>query len=529
MEKTNPLLSIRGLNKQFTVAVLQDLDLQCYAGEVHALMGSNGAGKSTLCNIISGVLTANSGDMEFDGRPHAPESLLEAEAAGIYMVMQELNLFPTLSVAENLFFKQLGVVRGENTPQKTPMSGLLVDHGALREQSYELLARVGLNNIDPAMPVSELGLGQQQLLEIARVLHYPLRLLILDEPTAALTDPQIELLFEQINMLRERGCSVVYISHRMDEIRRVADRVSVLRDGRCVATQPVTDIDVDSLIHLMAGEGAATERSLADSAKRNRHTVMRVEHLAREGVFRDVSFEIRAGEILGIGGLIGSGRTEVMRCLFGADKADSGCLRFARDNFDQRHIHDCPQNAIANGVGLVVEDRKAQGLLLRASVADNIVLGQERRISSALCVLSSAREAELAEPYVTLLNIKYDSQQQAVGQLSGGNQQKVLIARWLSMELPILLFDEPTRGVDARTKQAIHRVLRDLVAAGNAVVMVSSETQELLTLSDRLIVMSNGRIAAEISAEEATQERILRASFRYYNDVGTSGARIDAT
>ena len=528
MEQANPLLSIRGLHKQFAVPVLQDLDLQCRAGEVHALVGCNGAGKSTLCNIIGGALAPNAGELVFAGNPHSPASVREAEAVGIYMVMQELNLFPTLSISENLFFKRLSVRRHSVRAQHNGKKSLIIDHAGLRDLSRELLTRVGLNDINPDMPVSELGVGQQQLLEIARVLDRPLQMLILDEPTAALTDPQIDLLFEQIDVLRNRGCAILYISHRMDEIRRIADRVSVLRDGVCVATQPVADVNMDTLIRSMTSRDLAENSGAQTLAKRKPCTVMRVEGLCREGAFRDVSFEVKSGEILGIGGLIGSGRTEVMRCLFGADRPDRGGLSFHEDNFDEKKVHDEPRHAIASGLGLVVEDRKSQGLMLAASISDNIFLGQESSISNTWGVLSLKLAAIRAKHFVESLNIKCESQQQSVDQLSGGNQQKVLIARWLSMDLPILLFDEPTRGVDAQTKRAIHRLLNTLVAAGKAVIVVTSETEELLKISDRILVMSNGRLSAEMSAEAANQEKILQASFRYYTREAVAAERTDA-
>lgn len=527
MDQAHPLLSIRGLCKHFAVPVLQDLDLQCRAGEVHALVGCNGAGKSTLCNIIGGVMAPNAGEMVFAGKPHAPASVREAEAVGIYMVMQELNLFPTLSISENLFFKRLNVRRHNVRASDNTKRGLIIDHAALRDHSHELLNRVGLNDINPDMPVSELGVGQQQLLEITRVLDRPLRMLILDEPTAALTDPQIDLLFEQIDILRNRDCAILYISHRMDEIQRIADRVSVLRDGVCVATQPVADTNMDTLIRSMTSGDLSENLEVQTVAEREPYTVMRVEGLSREAAFRDVSFEVKSGEILGIGGLIGSGRTEVMRCLFGADKADHGWLSFVGDNFYEKQVHHEPRDAIANGLGLVVEDRKSQGLMLAASISDNIFLGQESSISNSWGVLSHKSAALRAMHFVESLNIKCESQQQSVGQLSGGNQQKVLIARWLSMDLPILLFDEPTRGVDAQTKRAIHRLLNNLVAAGKAVIVVTSETQELLDLSDRIIVMSNGRLSAEMSAEAANQEKILQASFRYYTRGSEGRERAD--
>ncbi|QFU76781.1 sugar ABC transporter ATP-binding protein [Halioglobus maricola] len=493
--------------KSFASPVLTNLDLDILPGEIHALMGSNGAGKSTLCNLITGIHPPNAGNMEFDGQPHAPATLKAAETIGIQMVMQELNLFPTLSVAENLSFSSLGGRAG------------LINHSSVVERARHMLAQLEMDDMDPETPVSALGVGHQQLIEIARAISQDVKLLILDEPTASLTDPQIETLFKRLNAMREKGVSVIYISHRMDEIARIADRVSVLRDGELVATLAIADAAPDTIVNLMAGELPEQDEhsSHKTSAETSAEVLLRVEGLSVAGSIDNVSFDIRAGEVLGIGGLIGSGRTELLRAIFGADKASGGRLKFASDGLSSSRLMQSPREAIAAGIGLVVEDRKDQGLLLGDTISSNICLGQLQGLSNRAGVIAADKEAAMATDAAQELQIKYDDLQQPVTQLSGGNQQKVLIARWLLNDLPILLFDEPTRGVDARAKASIQALLRELAAKGKAVVVVSSETDELIKVSDRILVMSNGRHAGEFNAADVTEEQLLEASFKHYS------------
>lgn len=501
-----PLLRLKGISKSFASPVLHDIHLDIQPGEIHALMGSNGAGKSTLCNLVAGIHHPNAGSMEFGGHPHAPKSLRDAECSGIQMVMQELSLFPTLSVAENLCFNRLGKRAG------------LIDHADLRQRAAAMLAALDMDDIDLQAPVAELGVGLQQLVEIARAISHDVKLLILDEPTASLTDPQIDTLFQRLKAMRERGVSVIYISHRMDEIARIADRVSVLRDGERVATLPVAEATTDTIVELMAG--ALTEPAAAQTGSEQPaapQVLMKVDRLGLTGSIQNISFEIRAGEVLGIGGLIGSGRTELLRAIFGADRADSGALRFAQDNFQRAQVMRSPREAIDAGIGLVVEDRKGQGLLLQDSISSNMCLGKLRELTHTGGVVSAADEHAMASEMCEKLQIKCDAFGQPVAQLSGGNQQKVLIARWLLNDLPVLLFDEPTRGVDARAKSSIQSLLGTLAAAGKAVVVVSSETDELIKVSDRILVMSNGRLACEFNAREVTEEQLLEASFKYYS------------
>ena len=519
------LFQARKLNKSFAVPVLKDLDFDLYQGEVHALLGSNGAGKSTLCNIISGIHTPDSGDFQVAGQPYTPGSLKESEALGICMVMQELNLFPTLSVAENLCFRSMADRFG------------IVRHHSIEQRAEKALQAVGLANIDPAQPLSQLGVGQQQLVEIAGVLQQSIKLLILDEPTAALTDPQIDLLFEQITRLKAEGVGVIYISHRMDEISRIADRVSILRDGELIATEAVANIDTDRMVQLMAGDATADIEAskpvsmFGKGQTEGDHAVLlKVENLSRRvknqsgGLtgFEDVSLELRAGEVLGIGGLIGSGRTELLRSIFGAEHAQSGCIRLASDNFETPRLMGSTAEGSSHGIGMLVEDRKSQGLFLSGSIRDNISFTLLDSLTNRLGVVDQPAERRFAEAMGEKLSIQYDSLQQPVSSLSGGNQQKTLIARLLAKDLSILLFDEPSRGVDARAKSRIQALIQQQAEEGKAVVVVSSETQELLKVSDRVAVMSNGRLAGVFDVAELTEEKLLAASFLYYTSEATT-------
>ncbi len=503
-----PLLATQAIAKSFAVPVLKAINFTLQHGEVHALMGSNGAGKSTLCNIIAGVLPASGGDLKLRGQCFRPAGIREAEAQGIRMVMQELNLFPTLSIAENLAFGEFGARAG------------ILSHDQLHARAQAALATLGLDDLAPDMSVSRLGVGQQQLIEIARVISRPLSLLILDEPTAALTDPQIERLFTTLRKLKARGVGILYISHRMDEIRRIADRVSVLRDGHLVATERADALDSDQIITLMAGEQAVDGKTVTQRrAPQNEpgRPLLKVEKLSRSGAFSDISFTLHAGEVLGIGGLIGAGRSELLRGIFGADRVQSGGIRLATDQFARLRRMRSPQEAVRSGLGLVVEDRKSQGLLLQASIARNLSLARLPDLHSRLGLMDTAREVELAASMCRSLDINYRALDQTLRELSGGNQQKVLIGRWLLKELPILLFDEPGRGVDARAKARIRRLVRELAAAGKALVVVSSETDELRALADRILVLSNGRVAGEFATADFDENAFLAACFRFYS------------
>jgi ribose transport system ATP-binding protein len=497
-----PLLQVTGLHKSYNVPVLTDFSFELRGGEVHALIGSNGAGKSTFARILCGLTPANSGEIQFNGHPYAPRSKREAEHAGIVMVLQELNVIGTLSVAENIFLNRL------------PRRAGFVRFADLHDQAREALARVGLGNLDPATPADQLGVGQQQLVEIAGALALNCRLLILDEPTAALTDPETDRLFDNIRRLQAGGVGIIYISHRMDEIRRIANRVTVLRDGRRVATHDAAEVTPAALVREMVGHDlperkAAAERPAGEPA-------LRVNRLRAGERVRDVSFQVRCGEILGLAGLIGSGRTETLRAIFGADKKDGGEV-FLGSATRPVAIRE-PADAVRAGIGMVPEDRKQDGLLLAQSIRVNTTLATLPRHTRRGGWLDAKAETATTASVCQRLAVRCASLEQAVSELSGGNQQKVVIGRWLARDCRVLLFDEPTRGIDVAAKDTIYQLLRDLSADGKAVVFVSSELTELMAVCDRILVMSAGRIAARFLPGEWTQEKITQAAFSGYLD-----------
>jgi len=675
MDDPDILLSIASLCKSYAAPALRDVHLALRPGEVHALVGENGAGKSTLARIIAGVTRPDSGAMALLGRPFAPHSKRDAERAGVRMVMQELHLIPNLSVAENIFLDRLPTFplpflsptlpRGEDrvsvpsplprgegrvsVPSPLPrgegrvrvssplprgegrvrVSSGIIDKRRLHALARDAMARVGLEGVPPDRPVRTLGVGQQQLVEIAAGLSAHCQLLILDEPTAALTDSEVRLLFAQIRALRAAGTSVLYISHRLEEIQQIADRITVLRDGRVVATRtvgaaspctggrsaivalsresatigaphssrhehpaptiteaapapagaqrtvalsresatvppapspsredaapamsegapasagacaivalsresatipaappspheeapPTAGVTMEEIIRLMVG------RDLGEAQPQARRepgpVALRVAGLSRGSAIRDVTFEVREGEILGLAGLMGSGRTETLRAIFGADRPDAGhvCLYGSPTPARIRS----PRDAVRLGIALLTEDRKQQGLFLPLSVRINATLARLRQVARHGWAIAPAREMAVTRDLIRALAIQCRSPEQRAGELSGGNQQKLVIARWLFRDCPILLFDEPTRGIDVAAKFEVYRLLADLAARGKAVVVVSSDLLELMNISDRIAVMSAGRLAATFRRGEWTQDRIMQAALSGYHGVG---------
>ena len=500
-----PLLSIAAVGKDYTATVLDGVTLSLNAGEVLALTGENGAGKSTLSKIVCGLEQATRGGMRLAGATYAPASRREAERLGVRMVMQELGLVPTLTVAENLLMGRL--------PHRLGWLQRDVLHAAARAQ----LAKIGLDTIDPATPVSQLGIGQQQMVEIARNLQDDTRILVLDEPTAMLTPRETNYLFEQIARLTARGVAIVYVSHRLEELRRIADRVAVLRDGRLVDARPMAGLSEDDLVQRMVG------RSVSDLEHRPRRTagpvVLSAQGIGRGTAVQDVSLELRAGEVFGIAGLVGSGRTELVRLLFGADRADRGNVTLHPENSAAGAAprvlprgFASPLQAIAAGVGLVTEDRKSQGLLLAQSIRVNATLSDLSAISRAGW-LQRAKENRLVQGFVQTLGIRCRSPEQPVGTLSGGNQQKVVFARWLHREGRVLLLDEPTRGVDVGARAELYGELDRMAANGRALLMVSSDLRELMAMADRIGVMSAGRLVAVFERGQWSEQSLLAAAF----------------
>lgn len=495
------LLSVSELHKSYAVPVLQGVNLEVAPGQVHALVGANGAGKTTLCRIICGLTPYDAGNMQIEGNAYRPESVVDAEEHGIRIVMQEPHLIDTLSIGENLFFSELPTRRG------------VIDFDHLFDQSRKALDATGLRGLDPRQKVGSLGIGQRQLIEIARVLIHPCKILILDEPTAALTDPQIDLLFEKIEELKLQGTGIIYVSHRISEFKRIADDITVLKNGRSVSTSRISDLDADEIVRLMAGDleqGKHQQRESSDSA-----LAVRVRNLS-DSLLHDINLDIRYGEIMGVAGLIGSGRTELLRAMFGADKIVTGYLML--EDSDDKFVFNSPEEAISHGIGLIPEDRVRQGLLQGQSITSNVSLASAQNFRQAFGWIDKDSEQASVEAYRQKLEIDCTGISQPVSELSGGNQQKVIIARWLMKDCSVLLFDEPTRGIDIQTREAIYRLLYDLAAQGKAIVIVSSEIRELTTICDRIAVLSNGRLTADFRRDEWSAEKIMAASFSAYTD-----------
>ena len=473
------VLRAEGISKAWSTPVLDRVSLDLRGGEVHVLMGSNGAGKSTLAAILGGLVPADSGQMTLGPIPHAPRSRAAAETSGVVMVLQEMNLFPGMSLAENLFLDRL------------PSRFGLVDRATLHRRAVVALERVGLSDLDPRMTLARLGVGKRQLVEIARALDRRCRVLILDEPTAALSARESDLLFDHVRRLVSEGVSVVYVTHRLDELPRIASRVSVLRDGRFVAEHLGGNVAPERLIEEMSGR-SAPQGSAAESPPTG-EVVLAVTGLERGARVRNVSLEVRRGEVVGLAGLVGAGRTELLRTIFGADPAVAGSVRVGDG---RAGLLRSPRQAVAAGIGMLPEDRRHDGLLLGQSMRVNALLlpGQPRARSGWI---DRAAERRAAEAIRTGMEVDCTSIEQPVGQLSGGNQQKVVLGRWLAAGCRVLLCDEPTRGVDAAAKGTIHRLLREFVNRGGGVLLASGELAELRAICDRVFVMAAGRIVAE--------------------------------
>lgn len=489
-----PLLSIAAVDKSFAgVSALADVSLRLERGEVLALVGENGAGKSTLIKILGGALAPDRGIVAIDGKPLANFDPLLAQAAGVAIIYQEFNLVNDLSVSENVF---LG---------REPTRWGMVDRTAERQATAQLLERLG-SPIHPASLCRQLSIAQQQNVEIAKALSWQAKIVVMDEPTAALTGQEVERLLEIVRQLRQQGLGIIYISHRLEEVFEVADRIMVLRDGRTVGEFKTEDVSQQQLIEAMVGRPLDAEfppRQVELGAER-----LRVAKLSRGSVVRDVSFSLRAGEVLGIGGLSGSGRTEMVRLVFGADRADAGQIFVDGQQVSIRQ----PSDAIAHRICLLTEDRKAQGLVLSHSVQENFGLPNLADFRRGP-FLDSRREREEFKGYAEQLSIKTSGPAQLAAHLSGGNQQKVVLAKWLAGNADIIIFDEPTRGIDVGAKYEIYLLINQLVQQGKAVIMISSEIPELLGMSDRILVMHQGHVAGEITdVASATQEDVLGLS-----------------
>jgi ribose transport system ATP-binding protein len=488
-----PVLEMRGIRKSFPgVVALDGVDLSLQPGEVHVLLGENGAGKSTLMKILSGAYRKDAGDILINGTTADIQGPGDALARGIRVIYQELNLVPHLSVAENIFLGSAPTTWGG-----------LIDWRQLHERTARLLADLGLA-IAPDIPLHRLSLAQRQMVEIAKALGADASVLVMDEPTSALTSREVDQLFALVARLIARGVAIVYITHRLDEVYRIGHRVTVLRDGRHVTTRLLSDVSVAELVSLMAN------RDVGEHFPRVRTTpgaeLLRVEGLGRGDLLADVSFSLRAGEILGVGGLLGAGRTELARVIAGADRPDAGKIFVDGQAVRFR----TPADAIARRIGLLPEDRKAQGFVGGFTIARNIALPHGRQLAP-YGLLPAGCEAAMAEPLVQELHVK-GTDAQPVRLLSGGNQQKVVLGKWLAGNARVFIFDEPTRGVDVGAKIEIYNLMNRLTASGAGILMISSELPELLGMSDRILVMHRGRIQAEFQSADATQASVLTAA-----------------
>ena len=488
-EAPTPLLAVEGLRKEFPgVVALDGVSFDVRPGEVHVVLGENGAGKSTLIKCLAGVYQPDAGRVLVDGEPRHLHTARDAERLGIATIHQELNLVPGLSVAENVL---LG---------RPPRRFGLIDRKEARRQAAAALARVGLE-IDPTTPVRELGIARQQLVEIAKALSLDARVLILDEPTAALTDDEVDRLLGLMRELRQRGVGMIFISHHLEEIRRIGDRVTVLRDGRSVGMLPAT-ADQDELVRMMVG------RTIDAQYPRRRmppgEVLLEVDGLTAVGRFESIGLTVRAGEVVGLAGLVGAGRTEVLRAIAGVDRYASGTVRVRGARVRGGSVHA----AVDAGIGLVPEDRKAQGLVLGASVQENLSL-VTLRAATRWGVVDFGRLRAAAAEIIRRLAIRTPSARTTVRTLSGGNQQKVVIGKWLTANPAVLLLDEPTRGIDVGAKVEIYELINALTDDGRGVLLVSSDLPEVLGICDRVLVMSRGRLVGELDHSQATQDAVM--------------------
>lgn len=491
-----PLLQMRGISKAFPgVQALQSVDLTVHPGEILALVGENGAGKSTLMKVLNGVYGADAGEILWQGQAATIHSPHDAQRLGISMIHQELALIPYLDAGKNIYL-------GREPAGRLPGT---VNWRSLYRQAQADLDRLGLE-VSVRTPVRFFPIAQQQMIEVAKALSMDARLIVMDEPTSSLTDREVETLFGQMRALRAQGVAVIFISHRLEEVLHIADRVTVLRDGQLVDTRPVSELSTDDIIRMMVGRemGQIFERRSTPPAD---EVVLEVRGLGRGERVRDVSFALRKGEILGVAGLVGAGRTELAEAIFGARPATAGTILLDGQPLRIRR----PQEAIRSGIGFVPEDRKRQGLFLRMSVAANVVMAALRRLTHGLFI-RWARVEQITSDFVTRLDIRTPSTAQRVRNLSGGNQQKVVIAKWLTLDPKVLILDEPTRGIDVGAKAEIYRLMNQLAERGVGILMISSELPEVMGISDRILVMHEGRLAGIFDARTATEDALMNAA-----------------
>lgn len=491
-----PIVRMEGISKAFPgVQALDMVDLEAYPGEVMGLVGENGAGKSTLMKILSGAYKKDTGRIYLDGKRIEIENPYHAQKLGISTIYQEFNLTPNQTVAQNIFCNR--------EPKKKGILGTLgfIDKEMMEEEAKKILETLGAD-ISPKELVKNLSVAERQMVEIAKALSFKAKIIIMDEPTSALGPDEVEKLFEIISQLKSQGIAVIFISHRLEEVFKIADRITVLRDGKLVGVMRREEATPDKVIYLMVN------RPLTEMFKREEtkvgDVVLEVKNLSKKGVVENISFKLYKGEILGIAGLVGSGRTEMVRLIFGADKKDSGEIYL-----DGRKVEiNSPEDAVKLGIGLVPEDRQNQGLILKLAVRENIGIPILKKLVNFIFV-NKERLNSIAKEFVQKLNIKTPSLLQKTLYLSGGNQQKVVLAKWLSLNPKVLILDEPTRGIDVGAKVEVHAIMNQLAKSGIGIIMISSEMPEVLAMSDRILVMNEGKLVAELSKKEATQEKIM--------------------
>ncbi|MDR0587001.1 MAG: sugar ABC transporter ATP-binding protein [Treponema sp.] len=491
---TDCLVKMEGIEKMFPgVKALNDCQFELLPGEVHGLVGENGAGKSTLMKVLAGIYKKDAGTILVKGKPVEIHTAKQAQSLGISIIHQELNLMKHLTASQNIFI-------GREQKKGMPF---LVDDGEINRKAKELFDLINLR-LDPSVQVAVLTVAQQQMIEIAKALSFNMDVLVMDEPTSALSENEIEELFKVIRNFRDLGKGIVYISHRMDELHHICDRVTVMRDGRYIATTPMKEITTEQIISQMVGrEIYESHHPHGDTSKNE--IVLEVKNLNRSPVVRDVSFDLHRGEILGFAGLLGAGRTETMRLIFGADPKEGGEIFINGKKVIIKH----PKDAVRHGIGYLSEDRKRYGLALGMSVKVNTVMASLEKFLRPLGIIDEKAAKKVSMEYIKKLNTRTPSVDQLAKNLSGGNQQKVVVGKWLVKNSDILIFDEPTRGIDVGAKSEIYKLLNELADQGKAIIMISSELPEILRMSHRIVVMCEGRVTATLGAEESTQEKIM--------------------
>ncbi|MDU7224713.1 MAG: sugar ABC transporter ATP-binding protein [Clostridioides difficile] len=493
---SNIILKLSNIAKEFPgVRALDNVNFELFHGEVHALLGENGAGKSTMIKILTGAHSKTSGKFIFEGKEIEHISPDISKKIGINAIYQELTVFDELTVAQNIFM-------GKEINGK-----VLTNDKKMNEEAKKIFDNMGID-INPNSLVKELSIAQKQMVEIARVLSSETKVLIMDEPTSSISKKETEILFRLINDLKESGVSIIYISHRMEELFEICDRITIMRDGKTISTLNTKDVSSEEeLVNLMIDR--KLDQFFPKRKVEIKEEIMRVENLTKNNVFDDISFNIRKGEILGIGGLVGSKRSEIVEAIFGLRTYDSGKIYLNNEEVKFK----TPSDAIENGLGLITEDRKGTGLFLQMSVKENTTMAGLKKISKFKSIIDRKKEKEILEKYIEALKIKTPHMNQVIQSLSGGNQQKAIIARWLLLQPDILIMDEPTRGIDVNAKAEIYNLMGDLVESGVSIIMISSEIPELISMSDRIMVMREGHISGFLEGEEMVENNVLKLAF----------------